>query len=206
MSFLSQALVSTTDALRESLSDGYRWHRAIWGAFPDRPEAKRDFLFRVDHGGASIRVLVLSPRMPASLPWLTWRMKEILPGFLGHAAYRFQCRANPTMRRCADRRRLGIYGEDRLLAWMERKAELSGFRIHGGTLSCTAPTDEVFLRNGRPGKHVAVDFAGVLDVVERQRFLQTFEKGIGAAKSFGFGLLMLEPLDTSNPRGEQEWT
>jgi CRISPR system Cascade subunit CasE len=45
------------------------------------------------------------------------------------------------------------------------------------------------------GKHVAVDFRGVLRVQDREKFKRTFAAGIGSAKGFGFGLLMLEPVE-----------
>lgn len=194
MTYLSQALTPATDALHAGCVDGYAWHRAIWAAFPDRPDADRDFLFRVDPDGSSFRVLLLSTLKPTALQWLAWQTKAVAPAFLDHAAYRFQLRANPTMRRSSDHRRLGIYGEDRLRAWMQRKAGENGFRIPDGALTMGTPVDETFVRGGTRGKHVAIDFTGVLEVADRDRFRNAFAHGIGAAKSFGFGMLMLQPL------------
>ena len=195
MTYLSQALVPRTEALHAGCVDGYAWHRAIWEAFSDRPDADRDFLFRVDPDGSSFRVLLLSVHKPAALLWMTWLTKVVAPAFLDHATYRFQLRANPTMRRSSDGRRLGIYTEDRLRAWMQRKAGENGFSIPDDALVVGAPIDETFVRNGTRGKHVAIDFTGVLAVEERDRFRNAFAHGIGAAKSFGFGLLMLQPLN-----------
>ena len=194
MTYLSQALPPRMDALHAGCVDGYAWHRAIWEAFPGRPDADRDFLFRVDSDGNSFQVLLLSSQKPTALPWLTWQTKVVAPSFLDHAAYRFQLRANPTMRRSSDGRRLGIYTEDRLRAWLLRKAGQNGFNIPEDVLVVGAPVDETFVRNGTRGKHVAIDFTGVLEVVDRELFRNAFAHGIGAAKSFGFGLLMLQPL------------
>lgn len=193
MTYLSQTLIPQADALHAGCVDGYAWHRAIWETFPDRPDADRDFLFRVDPANRAFRVLLLSSAKPAPLPWLTWQTKAVSPAFLEHAAYRFQLKANPTMRRSSDGRRLGIYDETRLRDWMVRKAGENGFRL-ADDLVVGAPMDEIFVRHGARGKHVAIDFTGVLEVADRDRFQAAFTHGIGAAKSFGFGLLMLQPL------------
>ena len=194
MSYLSQAMIPAPLALNARLTDGYAWHCAIWEAFPDRPDDVRDFLFRVDPRGNAFRVLLLSGLKPAPTPVLTWQTKSVAPGFLEHETYRFQLKANPTFRRKEDRRRLAIYDEARLMAWMERKAKASGFVIKPGTLTVSAPIDETCKKDGHIVKHVAVDFTGVLRVTDRSRFTTSFNTGIGSAKGFGFGLLMLQPL------------
>ena len=62
------------------------------------------------------------------------------------------------------------------------------------TLEVGAPVDETFDKDGRRGKHAAVDFTGVMRVTDRDLFIQTFNTGIGSAKGFGYGLLMLKPI------------
>ena len=194
MRYLSQALVPHAVALRAKLTDGYAWHRAIWGAFPGRPDDSRDFLFRTDLRDAGFRVLLLSDHKPAPTETFVWQTKEVGDGFLAHAAYRFQLKVNPTMRRSEDRRRLAIYNEAELRAWLERKAETGGFSVDADTLEVGAPVDETFDKDGRRGKHAAVDFTGVMRVTDRDLFIQTFNTGIGSAKGFGYGLLMLKPI------------
>jgi CRISPR system Cascade subunit CasE len=51
-----------------------------------------------------------------------------------------------------------------------------------------------FVKQGHRGKHIGVDFQGVLRVTDRAAFHYAFETGIGPAKAFGFGLLMLQPV------------
>ncbi|MBA3028753.1 MAG: type I-E CRISPR-associated protein Cas6/Cse3/CasE [Desulfobacterium sp.] len=50
----------------------------------------------------------------------------------------------------------------------------------------------------RKGEHRAyhggVQFRGTLEVTERGKFAQTYQSGIGGAKSFGFGLMLLAPV------------
>lgn len=194
MRYLSQVVVPIAAALKAGLADGYAWHQAIWKAFPDRPDDARDFLFRVDRKDGGFRVLLLSEEKPRPETCFAWQTKEVSSSFLAHSAYHFQVRANPTMRRSADKRRLAIYDESRLREWLTRKAEASGFTVDPETLTVGAPLDETFSKDGKFGKHVAVDFEGVLQVTDRDRFIQTFNTGIGSAKGFGYGLLMLQPL------------
>ena len=194
MSHLSQAFVPFAAAADARLTDGYAWHQAIWQAFPGRADDARDFLFRVDRRKEGFRVLLLSAYAPEATDVLAWQTKAVGPSFLTHDFYRFQLKANPTMRRSADKRRLAIYDETRLRDWIKRKASTGGFALVDDLLDIGAPVDESFVKDGRRGKHVAVDFAGVLRVTDRSRFTTSFNTGIGSAKGFGFGLLMLQPL------------
>jgi hypothetical protein len=72
----------------------------------------------------------------------------VADSFLQHDQYAFQLKANPTMRRCEDRRRLGIYAEDRLTEWIQGKAGQNGFAVNAESLVVGAPMDEVFVRDG----------------------------------------------------------
>ncbi len=194
MTYLSRVMVHKQEAARQQLRDSYAWHRALWDAFPGRDDAPRHFLFRLDEDHPRFRVLLLSLERPTLPEWGQWATKEIAGGFLDHDRYRFQIRANPTMRRVSDRRRVGIYAEPRLRDWFQRKAGDHGFAVEPGALSLSAPLDAVFFREGRRGKHVSVDFQGTLDVTDRPAFKAAFETGIGPAKAFGFGMMMLQPV------------
>lgn len=198
MIHLSQAFVHKQTAARHRLRDSYAWHRAIWTLFPDRPDGNRDFLFRLDDRRTEIRLLLLSRRSPVLPDWGRWNHREVSNGFLDHAAYRFQLKANPVMRRNADRRRVGIYDEPRLRDWIQRKGRDHGFDVAADDLSPAAPMEETFVREGRRGKHLAVDFSGRLRVTDRDAFRRAFQSGIGPAKAFGFGMLMLQPVRTDH--------
>ena len=201
MTYLSQILVGKGEAARDRLWDSYSWHRKLWDAFPGRPDASRSFLFRVDDKRDDFRILLLSLEHPVAPDWGRWHTKEVAASFLAHDCYRFQLRANPTVKRVVrlpggDRkkngRRTGIYDEASLLAWLERKAGESGFRIAEAVAG--PPQETHFVKEGKKGKHNAVDFQGVLRILHREAFARAFHQGIGPAKAFGFGLLMLEPV------------
>lgn len=197
MNYLSQTTIPYAVALNAKLIDGYAWHNAVWGSFPGKPDNNREFLFRVDKRQDWCRVLLLSMDEPSSTDILAWRIRKIASDFLEHDVYRFQLKANPTMRRSADRRRLAIYDDARLREWLDRKACDSGFEIDADSLDVGTPIDEAFVKNGRRGKHAAVDFSGVLHVTDRTLFSNAFHNGIGSAKGFGYGMLMLQPLSSN---------
>lgn len=197
MKYLTRIQMGKTEAAQNRFHDNYAWHRGLWEAFKGPDDNKREFLFRIDDCQAHFRVLLLSSKEPREQRWGKWQSKQIAPEFLEHHAYRFQLKANPTMRRNRDRRRLGIYAEPRLREWMNRKAASAGFEIVSGSLGVGAPVDQTFLKGKRQGKHVSVDFQGLLQVTERETFRSAFHQGIGSAKAFGFGMLMLRPVSLS---------
>ena len=194
---LSRITLGRSQAVTMRMSDSYAWHQALWKAFPRRDDEARDFLFRIDDVGRDFQVMLLSASEPELPVWGHWELKRVAPSFLDYQTYAFQLRANPTMRRSKDRRRLAIYQEQRLVDWLQRKAGNHGFEVSGDSLVVGAPMDESFIRGNQRGKHVSVDFHGMLKVTNRSLFQETFQKGIGSAKAFGFGMLMLQPVSSS---------
>ena len=51
-----------------------------------------------------------------------------------------------------------------------------------------------FHKKENRGYHGGVQFRGVLEVTDPVKFAQAHSKGIGSAKAFGFGLLLLAPV------------
>jgi len=201
MSYLSQIHVGKAEAAVLRLHDSYAWHRRLWLAFPGRDGETRSFLFRVDDKHDAFRILLLSPHPPAPQAWGAWQVAEVRSSFLAHERYLFQVRANPTVKRFVfdeamalkkNGRRTGIYDQEGLLGWLQRKAAHSGFEV----LECCPgpPIHGYFVKDGRRGKHIGVDFKGVLRVTDRGAFERAFRAGVGPAKAFGFGLLMLRPV------------
>ncbi len=197
--YLSEAIVPIADAFKKHISDSYRWHQQIWLAFPNQPEAKREFLFRVDARDGGYRILLLSTKSPQDSDIMKWRTTEVTDAFLSHKRYKFQLKANPTFRRSSDKRRIAIYDEEGLTNWIVKKASDAGFKIIPGSLRFTGSQSSVF-RNGdnKIGKHSSVDYTGEIEVMDFDLFKKNFFCGIGPAKGFGYGLLMLQPITINN--------
>ncbi len=212
--YLTQILVPYEDAARLlRIRDTYDWHQRVWQAFGGRDGAARDFLIRVDRKEEAYRVLILSRSVPAKPDWCPtdcFGTKEIPDKFFEHPRYRFSLLANPTWKPVKDengnyiadakkRKRRAITKREDLVAWLQRKAEAGGFRINADSLRTIPRGREFFHKDGRShGTHTAVEFQGELTVTDPKMFRATVAAGIGSAKAFGFGLLVLAPLSAAD--------
>lgn len=203
MMFLTRVTTDAADAARRRLSDRYRWHQEIWKAFPDVPEGTtQDHLFRLDFHPAQIILWILSSGEPKPLDWGRWETKEVNKSFLSHSRYEFALCANPTVMRVVrledgsrkkNGRRTTIYSEEELKEWLAQKGEKNGFRVEQSL--CDPPVKDYFYKGKQSGVHARVDFRGILSVTDADRFASAWKNGIGSAKAFGFGLLLLKPID-----------
>ena len=90
----------------------------------------------------------------------------------------------------------------RLIDWIERKAEPSGFSLENVTVQPgysyfkKPDTQEEQPRKQQrkdPGRRRSARYDGVLVVTDPARFRGTLIRGIGSGKAFGFGLLSVAP-------------
>lgn len=192
----------------------YQLHRRIWRLFPDAPdEPRRDaagqrigFLFRVeDQGpGRPTRVLVQSRKAPQSADGITLIATRRLNPQLG-AGQRlaFLLTANPIKNiqdqqltqkpgKRRDTCRVPLIREEEQRDWLTRK--LAGAAIiETASLSPHPPT--FFRRGNRAGKLVTITFEGTLQVRDPEILVNRLANGIGPAKAFGCGLLLVRRLD-----------
>ena len=167
----------------------------------------------MDRKEEAYRVLILSRSVPAKPDWCPtdcFGTKEIPDGFFAHPRYRFSLLANPTHKPVKDkagndiadakkRKRRAITRREDLIAWLQRKADSGGFAINADSLRTIPRGREYFHKDGRShGTHTAVEFQGELTVTDPAQFRVTVATGIGSAKAFGFGLLVLAPLSTGD--------
>jgi CRISPR system Cascade subunit CasE len=205
---LTQIHVAYEQAVRLlRLRDAYDWHQLLWQAFPGRDGATRDFLVRIDEKDDAYRVLLLSPS-PATRPeWCpgdNFATKLVPEAFFAHPAYTFSLLANPTRKvrsnaageRTKNGRRIPLTSREDLLAWLQRKGDAGGFAIDPAAVQ-TVPRGREYFQKDQPrrqGHHAAVEFRGRLRVTDAGTFRRAVATGIGSAKAFGFGLLVLAPL------------
>lgn len=192
IAYLSRIVMPYESALQKGLRSSYDWHRWIWKSFPNDPDRKRDFLFRVDVQERQVRILLLSEDAPAAIENWMWETKGVSDEFISQSAYRFQVRVNPTFRRASDHRRIALYKESDIREWLKRKMSVIGAELVSAEVD--QPRDELFVKDGKRGKHVSVDVRGIISVHDQSLFRQGLLAGIGSAKGFGYGLLMLQPI------------
>jgi len=205
---LTQIRVPYEDAVRLlRIRDTYDWHQRVWQAFGGREVAPRDFLVRVDRKEEAYRVLILSRSIPAKPDWCPtdcFGTKRIPDSYFAHSRYRFSLLANPTKKLRAENadgsrkkngRRVPLARREELIAWLQRKAKSGGFLVNADSLRTIPRGREFFHKDGRShGTHTAVEFQGELAVADLEQFQATVAAGIGSAKAFGFGLLVLAPI------------
>lgn len=163
------------------------------------------------------------PSLPPWCPSESFSLKEISPSFLSHRYYAFDLRANPvktvvqrgsngeTLFRANGKRksgkRISLVDPGELKEWLIRKGEArcrdkqTGLDVPGGfrivedkPLEISRMTESHFRKGNHAGYHGGVQFRGILEVTDTDRFRDTYYAGIGTAKSFGFGLLLLVPV------------
>lgn len=177
----------------------YDWHRALWQLFPDQPEEKRSFLFRIEQQqtGIGAQLLLQSEIVPVSCNAEVQLLAEpkqvdisVLPS---GASLRFRLKANvvKTIRDEKDAERsirVPLIKEEQQIEWLQRKlADCAS--IDSVMLTQNPPV--FFNRKGSAGKLVTVTFDGSLQVTDLKQFQKHVQLGIGPAKAFGCGLLSL---------------
>lgn len=164
------------------------------------------------------------PHCPKWCPKEGFALKEIAPGFLLHRYYAFDLLANPvkTIMRVGpdgqpllrpngkrkNGKRIPLVKKDELYAWIERKGRVrcrdqsNGHDVPGGfrivkerPLEISPMVENHFRKNGHSAYHGGVQFRGILEVTDQKSFIETYQSGIGSAKSFGFGMLLLAPVN-----------
>jgi len=115
--------------------------------------------------------------------------REFFPAFKEGQRLRFEVSANPVKRLARSGDRVPLIRDEERLAWLGRQldgaAEIEAARV-------VASERLYFRKPGMPpGKIEEVTFAGVLRVRDAARLLETCRGGVGPAKSFGCGLLLL---------------
>lgn len=204
---LTQIHVYYEDAVRLlRIRDTYDWHQHVWQAFHNQNRL-RDFLIRVDRKEEAFRVLILSSSVPLKPDWCPvdcFATKPIPEGFFDHRRYRFSLLANPTRKLRVDNpdgsrkkngRRVPLVKREDLLAWLRRKATAGGFEFNPDSIRVIPRGREFFHKDGiSHGTHSAIEFLGELSVSSPSQFRASVAAGIGSAKAFGFGLLVLAPL------------
>lgn len=192
----------------------YRLHQAIWELFADDPDRRRDFLYRLDREGGRPRVFSLSERAPRTTG-NTWRVecKELRPVLHAGERLRFSLRANPVVTRSGarhdvvmeEKRRLRERGvprdewpsqaelaQEAAAAWLVRRAPKHGFAIDPEAVRVDAYDIHEFRKpGGGEVRFATCDFEGLLTVTEVNVFLTALRNGIGPAKGFGCGLMLV---------------
>jgi len=178
--YLSKLEVDFETAGKLYLTDLYRWHQHSWDLFPGRNHEKRQFLTRLDPVAPGFRFYTLSAIEPVCPKNPTKKIKSF----------------NEKGEEKKNGKRIALLKEEDLLQWLNRKAEANGFEvIQNPKPEIEPPVQNAFFKDKSfRGSHFGAVFKGILKVKDPALFKKAFLEGIGSAKSFGFGMLLLQPV------------
>lgn len=106
-------------------------------------------------------------------------------------------------------KRIPLVKPEELRDWIMRKGEVrcreerTGVEVPGGfriveseerPLEISPMAESHFRKKHHRAYHGGVQFRGILEVTDQMSFIESYHRGIGSAKSFGFGLLLLAPI------------
>lgn len=192
----SMLKLNRSDCKALKITDAYSIHRVVYELFPGE---SRNFLFADKSGDFNTRqILILSEHSPKAPQFGEIDSKPIPDSFLEQDHYGFEVTLNPTKRDKQTGKTVAIRGRVNLISWFLTKAPSLGFDIKPASLEIRHTGVQTFdLGNGKVVTHNSASFIGKLQVTDRAKFQNSFRKGIGRAKSFGFGLFQIIPLQTN---------
>lgn len=218
--FLSRLILNPhSHQVQREISNIYQMHRTIMSAFPENLTKEERVLFRLEidrHN--NLKLLIQSQSYP-NWDFLTIPSKNYLlfHNSIGEditnpavtefdlskllhpkQVLAFRLRANPTIKK--DRpgkkqgHRVGVYNDNGQIEWLNRKADTGGFRVLNVRITQEGKRfDTIYHHNTQAQKLelLAVQFDGILQVIDPNKLINTIASGIGSGKGFGFGLLSL---------------
>lgn len=221
MMYMSRLRLTGRDAKRVLAGGEYRHHQALWALFSDSPERRRDFIYRRMEGEPGLVFLAVSARPPSD-PFGAWAVqtKEYAPALEPGDRLRFSLRANPVrtgrnangkparfdvvMDRKRALREKGVepvempsqaqIAQKAGVDWMASRQEKIGLEIESNGLRADGYRIlEMPRGQGKSKVRIAtLDFEGVCRVIDPDRLQKALFEGIGPAKAFGCGLLLIK--------------
>ncbi len=197
------------------MGGGYRIHQALWRLFGDEPNANRDFLYRQERVNGLPGFLMVSRRKPEDREGL-WQVefKEYHPKVSTGQRLAFSMRVNPVISRRDEAGRQHRHDvvmdlkrsqrdlgkevnqaelvQKAMWSWLERRSANAGFLVDQESLLTEGYQQQELRKNkGQRIRFSSVDCSGILTVSDNNRFVKTLFHGIGPAKAFGCGLLLV---------------
>lgn len=215
---LDSERVSAAQLGRLVKGDQYLPHQLLWELFSTGEGADRDktrpFIYRAMDNATWPTFYLLSNDKPEDTQsYFKLDTKSFKPALRPGMRLKFDLRANPVKRsRTAEgrqqrhdvvmdlKRKQGGDTDTRelelqaALAWLSTRAEGLGFRLIDNTFNADGYRQHrIPRRGGKPIRFSSLDMRGMLEINDVESFQQALFKGVGPAKSFGCGLLLVRP-------------
>lgn len=197
--------------------NGYLLHSRVWDLFADAPDRKRDFIYRQDPAPGFPLIFCVSDRMPNDRNEI-WQVesKPYAPVVGTGQRFAFVLRANPIRAKRDENHRQHRHDvvmelktrlrektgalprgsgitEQAGYEWLAQKGRSNGFGVRAGEVRIDGYRMQRFRKTGedREIRISTLDFSGLLTVTEPDLFVRALFSGIGPAKGFGCGMLMI---------------
>lgn len=207
--------VNRADYASMACNNTYREHQVLWRLFNNNPDAERDFIYRYEPIRNTPAYYIVSKRKPVDSSGL-WniQIKNYSPIIKVGQCFSFILRVNPVKTKRGKRHDIVMHekynmdyknldksvrlSQQELIEkvgyeWLDSRALDSGFSIDDTAVRIDGYQPHISGR--KKGKkeirYSTMDFQGTLEVVNIEAFEKTLMKGIGKAKSFGCGLLLI---------------
>ncbi len=204
----------------DHIGGAYKLHSLVWDLFADDPDRKRDFIYRQDMVHGLPAFYCVSERIPNDRHgvWIV-ETKPYSPVIKKDTRLEFMLRANPIRtkrdeknkqhrhdvvmeaktllkQKQADLPRESELVQQAGFMWLALKGEANGFSVRDEEVRADGYSQYRFTKP--KGKHSVslstIEFNGVLTVTDPDLFVKTLYRGLGPAKAFGCGLMMVRPL------------
>lgn len=193
-------------------------HSLVWDLFADAPDRKRDFIYRQDMAQGLPAFFCVSDRVPHDRKgiWLV-ESKPYTPIVKKGQVFSFVLRANPIRaKRDAQNKQhrhdvvmdAQIHLEENPgvlprkaeimqqagFVWLAQKSETTGFSIRAEDIRADGYLKHRFKkpRGNHEIRISTLDFTGLLTVTDPDQFVRALCTGIGPAKGFGCGMMMIK--------------
>jgi CRISPR system Cascade subunit CasE len=207
-------------AFWRSLEDIYKMHRVLWSLFADSDDRKRDFLYRCEEKRGAVVFFDVSDREPHDTRGL-WHIesKSYQPQLNAGQRLTFVLRANPIRsKKDADKRqhrhdvimeaktRLKQAGQlegdrppeneivqEEGYRWLATRALQYGFAVNEAEVRVDGYRQHRFLKpkGSHQVRFSTIEITGMLTVADPELFREALNHGVGPAKGFGCGLMLV---------------
>ena len=202
----------------EHALNAYHLHSLVWELFADAPDRKRDFIYRQDLAQGIPAFFCVSDRAPRDQDgiWLV-ESKPYAPVVKKDQVFSFVLRANPILaKRDGDRRQhrhdVVMEAKTRIreksgalvrdadivqeagFSWLAQKGKATGFSLRAQEVRADGYLQHRFTKARGDGeiRISTLDFTGLLSVTDPDLFVRALFTGIGPAKGFGCGMMMIK--------------
>lgn len=218
--FISKILWKSNNLSNPYVYDQYQVHQMVWNIFSESPSQKRNFIFRQDFQHGLPLIYVVSKSLPNND--ISWNIdtKPYSPKLKEGQKLAFMVRVNPIVNRKSDKPRSSkhdIIMDAKIMLklsqkpitewptkpeliqsvgtdWLKKQGEKHGFIFSPESASIDSYQQLKLYSKKSMMKLSTLDISGLLIVTDVEKFIQMLYQGLGSAKSFGCGLMLIRKV------------